>query len=85
MMNTALKGVFVHRYRDRIAEIRALCMEELGVWLKGNPATFLNDGYLKYLGWTMHDKVSAAPLCSARASADMTRTDCASYPLSIRL
>nr|XP_023659201.1 cohesin subunit SA-3-like isoform X2 [Paramormyrops kingsleyae] len=56
MMNTALKGVFVHRYRDRIAEIRALCMEELGVWLKGNPATFLNDGYLKYLGWTMHDK-----------------------------
>ncbi|XP_048885793.1 cohesin subunit SA-3 isoform X2 [Brienomyrus brachyistius] len=56
MMNTALKGVFVHRYRDRVAEIRALCMEELGVWLKGNPATFLNDGYLKYLGWTMHDK-----------------------------
>lgn len=23
---------------------------------------FLNDSYLKYVGWTMHDKVSCAPL-----------------------
>lgn len=56
-MNGIFKGVFVHRYRDKVPEIRAVCMEEMGVWLKENPTSFLNDGHLKYLGWMLHDKV----------------------------
>lgn len=57
MMNATFRGVFVHRYRDRLPEIRVVCIEELGMWLKTDPEDFLNDGYLKYLGWTLHDKV----------------------------
>ncbi|KAJ3613475.1 hypothetical protein NHX12_019724, partial [Muraenolepis orangiensis] len=30
MMNSIFKGIFVHRYRDAIAEIRAICIEEIG-------------------------------------------------------
>uniref|UniRef100_UPI0035900FA9 cohesin subunit SA-2-like isoform X2 n=1 Tax=Myxine glutinosa TaxID=7769 RepID=UPI0035900FA9 len=56
MMNAIFKGVFVHRYRDAIAEIRAVCMEEIGVWMKCYSEAFLNDSYLKYVGWTLHDK-----------------------------
>ncbi|XP_068026422.1 cohesin subunit SA-3 [Melanerpes formicivorus] len=56
LMNAIFKGVFVHRYRDVVPEIRALCMEELGTWMKSYPTLFLTDGHLKYLGWTLHDK-----------------------------
>ncbi|TRZ00970.1 hypothetical protein DNTS_021546 [Danionella cerebrum] len=59
MMNAIFKGVFVHRYRDAIAEIRAICIEEIGVWMKMYSDAFLNDSYLKYVGWTMHDKVDS--------------------------
>lgn len=43
--------------RDAIADIRAICIEEIGVWMKMYSDAFLNDSYLKYVGWTMHDKV----------------------------
>ncbi|XP_054663991.1 cohesin subunit SA-3 isoform X1 [Grus americana] len=56
MMNAVFKGVFVHRYRDVVPEIRAICMEELGTWMRSYAASFLTDGYLKYIGWTLHDK-----------------------------
>ncbi|KAM6106675.1 cohesin subunit SA-3 [Phoenicopterus ruber ruber] len=56
MMNAVFKGVFVHRYRDVVPEIRAICMEELGTWMRNYAASFLTDGYLKYIGWTLHDK-----------------------------
>ncbi|XP_042653951.1 cohesin subunit SA-3 isoform X2 [Tyto alba] len=56
MMNAVFKGVFVHRYRDVVPEIRAICMEELGTWMRSYTASFLTDGYLKYVGWTLHDK-----------------------------
>lgn len=58
MMNSIFRGVFVHRYRDRLADIRATCIEELGLWLKTDPDNFLNDRCLKYLGWTLYDKVN---------------------------
>ncbi|NXT36598.1 STAG3 protein, partial [Pelecanoides urinatrix] len=44
------------RGRDVVPEIRAICMEELGTWMKSYAASFLTDGYLKYIGWTLHDK-----------------------------
>ncbi|XP_075764130.1 cohesin subunit SA-3 isoform X2 [Pelodiscus sinensis] len=56
MMNAIFKGVFVHRYRDLVPEIRAICIEELGNWIQNYSASFLTDGYLKYIGWTLHDK-----------------------------
>ncbi|XP_042349536.1 cohesin subunit SA-2 [Plectropomus leopardus] len=62
MMSATFRGVFVHRYRDRIADIRAVCIEEMGKWLKMDPEDYLNDGCLKYLGWTLHDKKSPVRL-----------------------
>jgi len=33
-------------------------MSELGEWMKSYPMVFLDDIYLKYLGWTLYDKVN---------------------------
>lgn len=62
LMNGIFKGVFVHRYRDRVPEIRAVCMAEMGVWIRENPLRFLNDEHLKYVGWMLHDKQAAVRL-----------------------
>lgn len=43
---------------DVLPEIRSICMEELGLWMKLYSSAFLNDSYLKYMGWMMHDKVN---------------------------
>ncbi|CAF1609042.1 unnamed protein product [Rotaria magnacalcarata] len=56
-MNFIFKGVFIHRYRDIVPDIRCLCMSELGEWMKSYPMVFLDDIYLKYIGWTLYDKV----------------------------
>uniref|UniRef100_A0A672GYI6 Stromal antigen 3 n=1 Tax=Salarias fasciatus TaxID=181472 RepID=A0A672GYI6_SALFA len=53
--------------KNRLVDIRATCMEELGVWLRTDPKEFLNDGYLKYLGWTLYDKQSPVRLQCVRA------------------
>ncbi|XP_075868419.1 cohesin subunit SA-1 [Nelusetta ayraudi] len=66
MMNAMFRGVFVHRYRDLLTDIRAICVAELGVWLKSNPEHFLNDKCLKYLGWTLYDKESPVRMQSVR-------------------
>uniref|UniRef100_A0A8C5TBC5 Cohesin subunit SA n=1 Tax=Malurus cyaneus samueli TaxID=2593467 RepID=A0A8C5TBC5_9PASS len=41
---------------DVIPEIRATCMEEICSWIKTYPDAFLNDSYLKYIGWMLNDK-----------------------------
>ncbi|XP_076996854.1 cohesin subunit SA-3 isoform X2 [Tamandua tetradactyla] len=56
MMNALFRGVFVHRYRDVLPEIRAICIEEIGSWMLSYSTSFLTDSYLKYIGWTLHDK-----------------------------
>jgi cohesin complex subunit SA-1/2 len=48
----------VHRYRDIDPNIRTSCIESLGVWVLSYPSLFLQDLYLKYLGWTLNDKLS---------------------------
>ncbi|KAM6155870.1 cohesin subunit SA-3 [Rhynchocyon petersi] len=56
MMNALFRGVFVHRYRDVLPEIRSICIEEIGSWMQSYSTSFLTDSYLKYIGWTLHDK-----------------------------
>lgn len=48
----------MHRYRDIDPDIRMSCIKSLGVWIVSYPSLFLQDLYLKYLGWTLNDKVS---------------------------
>ncbi|XP_056456548.1 cohesin subunit SA-3 isoform X2 [Gadus chalcogrammus] len=67
LINAAMRGVFVHRYRDCVPDIRAVCIQELGLWLRTDPESFLKDGYLKYLGWTLFDKQSVVRLQCVRA------------------
>lgn len=57
MLTYMFKSVFVHRYRDTLPEIRSICMNEIGWWMKKFHQNFLDDSYLKYIGWTLHDKV----------------------------
>uniref|UniRef100_A0A8C5LZH0 Cohesin subunit SA n=1 Tax=Leptobrachium leishanense TaxID=445787 RepID=A0A8C5LZH0_9ANUR len=56
-MEVLFKGTFVQRYRDVVPEIRALCIEELGIWMRLYPKVYLNDSCLKYIGWMLYDKV----------------------------
>lgn len=39
------------------APIRALVISSVGSWVRADPAQFLADTYLKYLGWALSDKV----------------------------
>ena len=57
MLAYMFKSIFVHRYRDILPDIRAICMTEIGVWMRKFHNNFLDDSYLKYIGWTLNDKV----------------------------
>ena len=49
-------SVFVQRYRDIDTTIRERCLAELIVWIEACPETFLENTYLRYLGWSLSDK-----------------------------
>ena len=51
-------GILVRACRDTQPEIRSICMQEIGLWMRRYPTMFLDDKYLKYVGWTMYDRVS---------------------------
>ncbi|GMS89472.1 hypothetical protein PENTCL1PPCAC_11647 [Pristionchus entomophagus] len=57
ILSYIFKSVFVHRYRDVVPDIRSVCISELGVWILVYPHYFLEDSYLKYIGWSLHDKI----------------------------
>ena len=48
-------------------DIRCICMIELGEWMKKYPSHFLDDSYLKYLGWTLYDKIGEVRLTCLRS------------------
>ena len=62
MLNYIFKSVFVHRCRDIVPEIRAICITEIGICMRKFPKHFLDDSTLKYIGWTLHDKVGVVRL-----------------------
>ncbi|CAI2355382.1 unnamed protein product [Caenorhabditis sp. 36 PRJEB53466] len=61
------RSVFVHRYRDVVPDIRSICITELGHWMNIYPEHFIEDSYLKYIGWTLFDKVGDVRLKCIRA------------------
>ncbi|KAI2801174.1 Cohesin subunit SA-2 [Blomia tropicalis] len=56
-IDNLFKSIFVNRYRDISPEIRSICMTEIGIWFKRLPGIFLDDSYLKYVGWTLYDQI----------------------------
>jgi len=71
MINYMFQSVFVHRYRDVVEDIRCLCLTELGVWVTECPDLFLEDSYLKYLGWPLSDKAECVRLCTIKSLLPM--------------
>eukprot|EP01116_Phalansterium_solitarium_P015843 TRINITY_DN353_c2_g1_i1.p1 TRINITY_DN353_c2_g1~~TRINITY_DN353_c2_g1_i1.p1 ORF type:complete len:1267 (+),score=423.60 TRINITY_DN353_c2_g1_i1:30-3830(+) len=52
------KAIFVLRYRDTVPDIRQECIRALGEWLRDYTGLFLQDEYLKYVGWSLNDRVA---------------------------
>ncbi|XP_065348255.1 cohesin subunit SA-2-like [Cloeon dipterum] len=75
MLTYMFKSVFVHRYRDTLPEIRAICMAEIGIWMKKFHNNFLDDSYLKYIGWTLHDKCGEVRLKCLQALQPLYASD----------
>lgn len=49
---------FYYIFRDFLSDIRSVCIHELGQWMQVYPQHFLEDSYLKYIGWSLYDKVN---------------------------
>ncbi|KAJ8748414.1 hypothetical protein K2173_003051 [Erythroxylum novogranatense] len=75
MMRKIFTGLFVHRYRDIDPNIRMSCIESLGVWILSYPSLFLQDLYLKYLGWTLNDKNAGVRKSSVLALQNLYAVD----------
>lgn len=75
MMRKLFTGLFVHRYRDIDPEIRMASINSLGVWILSYPSLFLQDLYLKYLGWTLNDKGAGVRKCSILALQKLYEVD----------
>ncbi|KAL2894271.1 Sister-chromatid cohesion protein 3 [Bienertia sinuspersici] len=75
MMDKIFKGLFMHRYRDIDPNIRVSCIQSLGVWILSYPSLFLQDRYLKYLGWTLNDKSAAVRKASVAALQSLYEVD----------
>uniref|UniRef100_A0A5B7CBP1 Putative sister-chromatid cohesion protein 3 isoform X2 n=1 Tax=Davidia involucrata TaxID=16924 RepID=A0A5B7CBP1_DAVIN len=75
MMRKIFTGLFVHRYRDIDPDIRMSCIQSLGVWILSYPSLFLQDLYLKYLGWTLNDKSAGVRKASVLALQNLYEVD----------
>ncbi|GJP51003.1 hypothetical protein CLOM_g10154 [Closterium sp. NIES-68] len=67
MMTQLFSGFFTLRFRDVMPEIRGACVASLGSWISGYPSVFLEDRYLKYLGWALSDHESMVRQSSLQA------------------
>ncbi|KAJ6827296.1 sister-chromatid cohesion protein 3 [Iris pallida] len=75
MMRKIFTGLFMHRYRDVDPDIRMSCINSLGIWIISYPSLFLQDLYLKYLGWTLNDKNAAVRKTSVLALQNLYEVD----------
>jgi len=66
-ITSLFQGVFVHRNRDKNAVVRTLCMSSLASWMLSHPGFFLEDKFLKYIGWSLNDKDVNVRLASVQA------------------
>ncbi|KAL2636383.1 hypothetical protein R1flu_007862 [Riccia fluitans] len=75
MMRKIFTGLFMHRYRDVDADIRMACITAIGSWISAYPSLFLQDLYLKYIGWTLNDKNAAVRRSSVVALQELYAVD----------
>ncbi|KAI3913916.1 hypothetical protein MKW92_029172, partial [Papaver armeniacum] len=65
----------VHCYQDVDPNIRMSSIQSLGVWVLSYPSLFLQDLYLKYLGWTLNGKNAGVRKCSILALQNLYEVD----------
>ncbi|ERN16836.1 hypothetical protein AMTR_s00057p00122610 [Amborella trichopoda] len=75
MMRKIFTGLFMHRYRDVDPDIRMSCIRYIGSWIVSYPSLFLQDLYLKYLGWTLNDKSAGVRKTSVLALQTLYEVD----------
>uniref|UniRef100_A0A7N0ULZ7 Cohesin subunit SA-3 n=1 Tax=Kalanchoe fedtschenkoi TaxID=63787 RepID=A0A7N0ULZ7_KALFE len=75
LVRKIFQGLFVHRYRDIDPNIRTTCIQSLGYWNLSYPSLFLQDRYLKYLGWTLNDKNAGVRKASVHALQNLYKVD----------
>ncbi|GJZ58932.1 sister-chromatid cohesion protein 3 [Tanacetum coccineum] len=75
MMRKIFTRLFVHRCRDIDPDIRMSCIQSLGAWIVLYPSLFLQDLYLKYLGWALDDKSAGVTKASILALQDVYDVD----------
>ncbi|GAA5978615.1 hypothetical protein JCM10908_004424 [Rhodotorula pacifica] len=66
-MDESYDSVFVNRYRDADAVIRAECICAIGNWMKTDPDHWIDGNYLRYIGWVLSDESKEARRESVRA------------------
>ncbi|CAM6036302.1 unnamed protein product [Sphagnum compactum] len=71
----AVSWLFMHRYRDVDPEIRQACISAMGSWIVSYPSLFLQDLYLKYIGWTLNDKNPVVRKSSISALQELYAVD----------
>lgn len=59
-------------------------MAEIGVWMKKFHQNFLDDSYLKYIGWTLHDKVGEVRLKCLQVRSVVQGIPCKVYGYLVR-
>ncbi|PJF20118.1 hypothetical protein PSACC_00074 [Paramicrosporidium saccamoebae] len=52
-------GVFLQRFRDVDFNIRIEAVTNLEKWIESYPEVFLDNSYLRYIGWALSDRISA--------------------------
>eukprot|EP00871_Galdieria_phlegrea_P002377 jgi/Galph1/313/GphlegSOOS_G5020.1 len=72
-MDKIFNKVFVLRYRDICPEIRALAISNLQEWILNLPRSFLDDRFLKYIGWMLNDKASEVRASSLEAVENLLK------------
>ncbi|KAI9097007.1 hypothetical protein DFS34DRAFT_130683 [Phlyctochytrium arcticum] len=68
-LNDIFDSVFVHRYRDTDAIIRAECIRDLGWAIFKFPDVYLDAQYLRYIGWLLSDKTPSVRLEALKSLA----------------
>ena len=61
------KGVWVHRYRDQVPELRIDSILHMENIMTSDPELFVKDQYLKYLGWMCNDTTASVRKTALRA------------------
>jgi hypothetical protein len=80
LINTIFNTIFAHRYKDYFPIIRSTCAYYLGQFMLVDPHQFVEDTYLKYLGWLANDKSAfvrravVTSLVSALTNVDVAET-----------